>query len=127
SGRAEFSVGVVDEAIYAIRPEATTDILKFFYGRVFNRVSTDSSLSYYFHGEAGKKQMQLAAVKPHQWLAQIKPERLVQPKIRKAVPDTAFWGADVKTGSGGKAAVKFAFPHSPTTWRTTTRGIKAHT
>jgi uncharacterized protein YfaS (alpha-2-macroglobulin family) len=124
---AEFSVGVVDEAIYAIRPEATTDILKFFYGRVFNRVSTDSSLSYYFHGEAGKKQMQLAAVKPHQWLAQIKPERLVQPKIRKAFPDTAFWVADVKTGSDGKAAVRFAFPDSLTTWRTTTRGITADT
>jgi alpha-2-macroglobulin len=30
---AEFSVGVVDEAIYAIRPEAATDILKFSYGR----------------------------------------------------------------------------------------------
>ena len=122
---AEFSLGVVDEAIYAIHPEATIDILKFFYGRVFNRVSTDSSLSYYFHGEAGKKQMQLAAVKPHQWLAQIKPEPLLEPKIRKAFPDTAFWVADVKTGSDGKAAVKFEFPDSLTTWRTTTRGITA--
>ena len=46
---AEFSLGVVDEAIYAIRPDNTTDILEFFYGRVFNRVGTDSSL-HYFHG-----------------------------------------------------------------------------
>ena len=122
---AEFSVGVVDEAIYAIRPEATTDILKFFYGRVFNRVNTDSSLSYSFHGEAGKKQMKLAEVKPHKWLAQIKPERLVEPRVRKAFPDTAFWLADVKTGADGKASVKFNFPDSLTTWRTTTRGITA--
>ena len=122
---AEFSVGVVDEAIYAIRPEATTDILKFFYGRVFNRVTTDSSLNYYFHGEAGKKQMQLADVKVHKWLAEIKPETLVEPKIRKAFPDTAFWVADVKTGPDGKATVKFNFPDSLTTWRTTTRGITA--
>ncbi|MBZ5657875.1 MAG: alpha-2-macroglobulin [Acidobacteriia bacterium] len=122
---AEFSLGVVDEAIYAIRPEATTDILKFFYGRVFNHVNTDSSLAYYFHGEAGKKQMKLAEVKPHKWLADIKPERLVQPKVRKAFPDTAFWVADVKTGTDGKAAVKFNFPDSLTTWRTTTRGITA--
>ena len=122
---AEFSLGVVDEAIYAIRPEATTDILKFFYGRVFNRVNTDSSLSYSFHGEAGKKQMKLAEVKPHKWLAQIKPERLVEPKVRKAFPDTAFWVADVKTGADGKASVKFNFPDSLTTWRTTTRGITA--
>jgi alpha-2-macroglobulin len=122
---AEFSLGVVDEAIYAIRPEATTDILKFFYGRVFNRVTTDSSLSYYFHGEAGKKQMQLAEIKPHKWLAEIKPEKLVEPKIRKAFPDTAFWVADVTTGTDGKASVRFNFPDSLTTWRTTTRGITA--
>jgi alpha-2-macroglobulin len=122
---AEFSLGVVDEAIYAIRPESTTDILKFFYGRVFNHVYTDSSLSYYFHGEAGKKQMKLAAVKPHKWLADIKPEHLVEPKIRKAFPDTAFWAADVKTGADGKASVKFNFPDSLTTWRTTARGITA--
>jgi alpha-2-macroglobulin len=122
---AEFSLGVVDEAIYAIRPDNTTDILKFFYGRVFNRVGTDSSLSYYFHGEAGKKQMQLANVKKRDWLAQIKPERLVQPKIRKAFPDTAFWVADAKTGADGKAVVKFSFPDSLTTWRATARGITA--
>jgi hypothetical protein len=122
---AEFSVGVVDEAIYAIRPEATTDILKFFYGRVFNRVTTDSSLAYYFHGEAGKKQMQLADMKVHKWLAQIKPETLVEPKVRKAFPDTAYWVADVNTGTDGKASVKFNFPDSLTTWRTTTRGITA--
>jgi alpha-2-macroglobulin len=122
---AEFSLGVVDEAIYAIRPEATTDILKFFYGRVFNRVMTDSSLTYYFHGEAGRKQMQLADVKVRKWLAEIKPEKLVEPKIRKAFPDTAFWVADVDTGADGKALVKFSFPDSLTTWRTTARGITA--
>ena len=122
---AEFSLGVVDEAIYAIRPETTSDILKFFYGRAFNRVTTDSSLSYYFHGEAGKKQMRLANVKKHSWLAQIKPERLVEPKVRKAFPDTAFWVADVETGPDGKAAVKFAFPDSLTSWRATARGITA--
>jgi len=122
---AEFSFGVVDEAIYAIRPEATTDIMKFFYGRVFNRVNTDSSLSYYFHGEAGKKAMKLANVRRHRWMAEIKPERLVEPKIRKAFPDTAFWVADVNTGADGKATVKFIFPDSLTTWRTTTRGITA--
>lgn len=122
---AEFSLGVVDEAIYAIRPEAATDILKFFYGQTFNHVATDSSLSYYFHGEAGKKQIQLANVKVHKWLAQIKPETLVEPKVRKAFPDTAFWVADANTGTDGKAQVKFAFPDSLTTWRTTARGITA--
>ncbi len=122
---AEFSLGVVDEAIYAIRPESTTDILKFFYGRVFNHVNTDSSLNYYFHGEAGKKQMKLADVRKRNWLAQIKPERLVQPKIRKAFPDTAYWVADVKTGADGRATVKFNFPDALTAWRATARGVTA--
>lgn len=122
---AEFSLGVVDEAIYAIHPESAMDILKFFYGRAFNRVATDSSLTYYFEGEAGRKQMQLAGIQTRKWLADIKPEKLVEPKIRKAFPDTAFWVADVDTGANGKAAVKFKFPDSLTTWRATTRGITA--
>ena len=57
---AEFSLGVVDEAIYAIRRESVQDILAFFFGRKWNRVNTDTSLSYYFQGEAGKRRMQLA-------------------------------------------------------------------
>ena len=121
----EFSLGVVDEAIYAIHPESAMDALKFFYGRVFNHVATDSSLNYYFEGEAGKKQMQLANIQAHKWLADIKPEQLVEPKVRKAFPDTAYWVADVDTGADGKATVKFSFPDSLTTWRATTRGITA--
>ena len=69
--------------------------------------------------------MKLADVKRRNWMAQIKPERLVQPKIRKAFPDTAFWVADVRTGADGKANVKFAFPDSLTAWRATARGITA--
>ena len=76
-------------------------------------------------GEAGKKQMKLANVRKRDWLAQIKPERLVQPKVRKAFPDTAFWIADAKTGADGKAMVKFNFPDSLTTWRATARGVTA--
>jgi len=121
---AEFSLGVVDEAIYAIRPDSTQDVLKFFYGRTFNRVGTDSSLAYYFYGQAGKKQMQLAAVREgRRGLAQLKPERLVQPRVRKAFPDTAFWVADARTDASGRVQVRFNFPDSLTTWRTTARGI----
>src|SRR5438105_15961517 len=42
---AEFSLGVVDEAIYSVRPETVQDIFKFFYGRTYNRISTSSSLN----------------------------------------------------------------------------------
>ena len=122
---AEFSIGVVDEAIYAIRPDQTANISSFFYGNNYTRVATDSSLSFYFHGEAGKRQMQLARLHAaYPPLAQLKPtEALVQPKIRKAFPDTALWLADLKTDAQGHAQAKLEFPDSLTTWRATVRGI----
>jgi len=124
---AEFSLGVVDEAIYAIKPETVGSILNAFYGRVYSQVSTESSLSYYFNGQAGKRAMQLASVRPSKAMAQLKPERLVQPKVRKAFPDTAFWVADVRTGSNGQATVKFDYPDAITSWRATTRGVTQDT
>ncbi|MBZ5705888.1 MAG: hypothetical protein LAN63_11075 [Acidobacteriia bacterium] len=124
----EFSVGVVDEAIYAIHPDLTQSITTFFYGDTYNRVYTDSSLSFYFHGEAGKRQMQLAGKLSYRPLAQLKPsEALVQPKIRKAFPDTALWLADVTTNAQGQAQAKLEFPDSLTTWRTTVRGVTLDT
>lgn len=123
---AEFSLGVVDEAIYAVRPERVTDINKFFWGRLYNRVSTDSSLSYYFHGEAGKRRMPLAWVRPAKALAQLK-EKLVQPQIRKAFPDTIHWVADLRTDETGRAQTRVSFPDALTTWRATARGVTADT
>lgn len=126
---AEFSLGVVDEAIYAIKPETVQPILNAFYGTIYSRVSTESSLSYYFTGQAGKRAMQLADVKAraHSGLAQLKPERLVQPKIRKAFPDTAYWVADLRTDSNGQATAKFDYPDAITSWRATTRGVTRDT
>jgi hypothetical protein len=121
----EFSLGVVDEAIYAIHQDTARPIASAFYGRVYDQVGTQSSLTYYFSGAAGKRKMQLANVRPSGSLAQLKPERLVQPKVRKAFPDTAYWVADVRTDAGGEAQVRFSFPDALTTWRATTRGITA--
>jgi alpha-2-macroglobulin len=125
--RAEFSLGVVDEAIYGVRPDSTENILQFFFGRQGNRVYTDNSLEYYFNGEAGKRRIRLSELRPASRLAQLKPERLVQPKIRKAFPDTAFWSADLVTDSAGHARARVEFPDSLTTWRATARGVTADT
>ncbi len=125
--RAEFSLGVVDEAIYGIRRDTTRDILKFFFDRDWNRVFTDNSLDYYFTGEAGKRRMRLAELRPASRLAQLKPERQVQPKVRKAFPDTAFWAADLVTDSAGRARARVELPDSLTTWRATARGITPDT
>jgi uncharacterized protein YfaS (alpha-2-macroglobulin family) len=128
---ADFSLGVVDEAIYAIEPETVGSIVNAFYGTIYSKVTTDSSLSYYFSGQAGKRSMQLAvgkgAGRNSSALAQLKPERLVQPKIRKAFPDTAYWVADVRTDNGGQATIKFDYPDAITSWRATTRGVTQNT
>src|SRR5271166_2819922 len=124
---AEFSLGVVDEAIYAIKPDATPNIMNAFYGRIYSKVSTDTSLTYYFSGQAGKRAIQLANARPSRGLAQLKPERLVQPKVRKAFPDTAYWVADVNTGSNGQTTVHFNYPDAITSWRATTRGVTQDT
>jgi alpha-2-macroglobulin len=123
----EFSVGIVDEAVYAIRPDMTQPIEDAFFGSVYSRVTTASSLNFYFTGEAGHKQMILtqARMRP---LAQLKPsESLVQPKIRKNFPDTALWLADLTTDASGRAQAVLEFPDSLTTWRTTVRGVTADT
>ena len=84
-------------------------------------------MTYYFSGQAGKRAMQLAACGRESALAQLKPERLVQPKMRKAFPDTAYWVADVRTDSSGQATVKFNYPDAITSWRATTRGVTQDT
>lgn len=120
---ADLSLGVVDEAIYAIRRDTTPDLLRFFYGREYNSVYTESSLTYFFSGEAGTRRMRLAMLRPESSLAQLKPERVPQPKVRKYFPDTAFWAADLTTDGSGRAQATLTFPDSLTTWRATVRGV----
>src|SRR5579859_2832083 len=125
----EFSIGVVDEAIYSIYPDQSGDIHQFFYGPVYDRVSTESSLGFYFSGEAGKREMFLAyrAQNTPRALAQLKPETPVQPKVRKLFPDTALWLADVRTDTNGHADAQIEFPDSLTSWRATVRGATLDT
>src|SRR5579872_1933489 len=125
--RTDLSLGVVDEAIYAIQPDMTLDIVSYFFGNEYNAVYTDNSLNYYFTGEAGKRRMRLADLRPKSKLAQLKPERLVQPKVRKLFPDTAFWASDLTTDAAGHTTAKVTFPDSLTTWRATARAATADT
>ena len=106
---------------------STQDPLTFFFGHEWNHVRTEDSMNFYFNGEAGKRRMQLAQLRPPSRLAQLKPERLVQPKVRKAFPDTAFWAADLTTDAAGRARARVDFPDSLTTWRATARGVTPET
>jgi hypothetical protein len=123
---ADLSFGVVDEAIYSIYSDSSGDMVKTLYPNRFSYAAVDSSLQYYFSGSAGDKSPELAqrASRYRPQLAQVKPGNdMVQPKVRKAFPDTAYWAASIHTDAQGHAHVKFSFPDSLTTWRATVRAI----
>ncbi len=124
----EVSLGVVDEAVYSIRPESAADIRRAFYGRRYNQVNTHFSTAYYFTGYSGDKPVQLARNKAAYQLADFKNEsQYAEPTIRKEFKDTAFWQPEVITGGDGKATVKVALPDNLTTWRATARAVTADT
>ena len=132
--KAELSFGVVDDAIYAVRPESSGNIVSAFYENRYGGVQTEQSFTFIFHGEAGKRSFPIAGMKgaprtgrEHPALAQIKANEFVQPKIRKAFPDTTFWSPEIHTDDTGHATVHLSFPDSLTTWRTTVRAITMDT
>jgi uncharacterized protein YfaS (alpha-2-macroglobulin family) len=124
---ADLSFGVVDEAIYSLYPDSSGDIVRALYPEreVYSQI--DSSLDYYFSGEAGTRSpllaMRNAGYRPQ--LAQVKPGNEAKPRVRKAFPDTALWLAHVHTDAAGQARVSVTFPDSLTTWRATVRAVTA--
>lgn len=97
----ELSMGVVDESIYAIRPEYVQDIRKFFYSERPNNVSTICSFPEEYSGGPNK----------------------IEPRVRKDFRDTAAWFPNLVTDKNGEAVAKFKMPDNLTTWRATVRGV----
>jgi uncharacterized protein YfaS (alpha-2-macroglobulin family) len=106
---AQLSVGVVDEAIYAIARDDTEPILDFFYSRRPNAVSTNFSFPQIYLSDPDK------AGSP-----KLKADQI---KVRKRFKDTAFWSPNVVTDANGRATVRFRMPDNLTSWRATVRGI----
>ncbi|MBS1813113.1 MAG: hypothetical protein JST84_33415 [Acidobacteria bacterium] len=122
----EVSLGVVDEAVYSIRPENAGDMRREFYGRRYNRVNTSFSTQFTFSGYSGDKPLQIAQNKRAFQLADFKNEtQYAEPTIRKEFKDTAFWNANIVTGADGKATVNVPLPDNLTTWRATARAVTA--
>jgi uncharacterized protein YfaS (alpha-2-macroglobulin family) len=103
--KTELSLGVVDESIYAIRPEAASDIRKFFYAKIENAVSTFSSFPEDFSGGPDK----------------------IEPRVRKDFRDMAAWLPNLVTDANGVATATVKLPDNLTTWRATVRGITQST
>ena len=99
--QAEISFGLVDESIYAVRPDMMPDIGKFFHGRRERAVSTENSFPVTYYGGADKEGGAESA--------------------RKYFPDTAAWFPSVVTDVNGHAVLRVTMPDSLTTWRATVR------
>lgn len=124
---AELSLGVVDEAIYAVRPDDVQPPEKVFYRRRWNQVFTQFSTSYWFRGFSGLNKMELTGLRAPTRLADFKTARVDEPRVRKFFPDTTYWGPTIVTGPDGRARASFKFPDSLTTWRATARAVTRDT
>jgi uncharacterized protein YfaS (alpha-2-macroglobulin family) len=126
--QAQLSLGVIDEAIYAIRPDSTPDPVRHFYRREYSRVGTEFSRDYYFTGFSGSDRLQLAARRRRPMtLADFKGDKQVQPQVRKDFPDAIYWIADLVTDATGHAKVSIKYPDALTTWRLTARAVTRDT
>jgi uncharacterized protein YfaS (alpha-2-macroglobulin family) len=126
--RAQVSLGVIDEAVYAIRSDDTPDPVRFFHRREYSRVGTSFSRDFYFMGYSGTERLQLAARRRRPFtLADFKGDKQVQPQVRKEFPDAIYWLSDLVTNTSGQAKVSLKYPDALTTWRLTARAVTSDT
>jgi len=111
---AQLSIGVVDEAIYAVQPDTTTPILEYFYQRRDNEVRTYDSLPQIYLSDPDKAGAPLKD----------QPPRI---RVRKRFLDTAYWNPAIVTDANGEARVSFVLPDNLTTWRATVRAVTENT
>jgi uncharacterized protein YfaS (alpha-2-macroglobulin family) len=127
---AQVSLAVIDEAVYAVKPDSTPDPVRFFFRRSYSVVNTSFSREYAFYGYSSTQSILLAklggARRPFT-LADFKGDKESRPHVRKEFPDAIFWAADIVTDAAGTATVKVSYPDALTTWRLTARAIAADT
>jgi alpha-2-macroglobulin len=122
---AEVSLGIVDDAIYAISPELVDEIQKYFYSLRYHSVDTSSSLYFRFYGYSHRKGLLAGLPEKETKLADFKGESLVEPEIRKDFKDTMYWSPTITTDRNGTATISVGFPDNLTRWRATVRGVTA--
>lgn len=99
---AEVAIGVVDEALYALRADGTAKAHDVFYGRIADAVTTVAAFPVLYYGGADKGDAG---------------------DVRRDFRDVAVWAPDVRTGADGRAEVQVTWPDNLTTWRATARGV----
>lgn len=136
----EVTMGIADESIYAVSPDETPNIQKFFFGIRYNRIRTVSSfLRFYRHAPAGEPMAEAAP--PPSPSTTAAPEKkkgmpknggaddgLVEPDfVREFFPDTFYFNPHIITDNDGRAKVNAQVPDSLTTWRATAKAASVKT
>ncbi len=126
--RAQVSLAVIDEAVFAVKPDSTPDPLRFFHRLEYTRVGTSFSRDYSFVGYSGAEPLQLAQRRRPLTLSDFKSDgEASRPQVRREFPDAIYWIADLDTGPSGEATVRLTYPDALTTWRLTARAVTIDT
>ncbi|MBF6593478.1 MAG: hypothetical protein IVW51_03390, partial [Thermaceae bacterium] len=120
--QAQVTLGLVDEAIYLVRPESTPDIRGFFWALKGNLVGTQTAGGYYFGNIAPAPSAAARAPMSEAVFGQSK-GGLAAAKLRSDFRDTILWLPSVQTDADGQATVQVQFPDNLTQWRMTARAI----
>ncbi len=110
----EFSIFVVDKALLSLTESHSHSILDGFFGEQPLSVQTSISLLTY------AAQLSLPGVDGGLGGGS---DGMAASDLRKKFPDTAFWQADVVTGTDGKAQIEIPLPDTLTTWVVDVRGL----
>ncbi|HEY3417202.1 MAG TPA: alpha-2-macroglobulin family protein [Armatimonadota bacterium] len=105
--QAEVSLGLVDEAIYAIAPESAENIVAYFYPKRDLEVLTAFSFPEVYLSGDDKAGSTI--------------------RTRKVFRDTAFWNPATVTDKNGTATFALTLPDNLTTWRATARAADLQT
>jgi uncharacterized protein YfaS (alpha-2-macroglobulin family) len=120
---ADLSVGVVDEAIYALSQELHPDPVRFFHPTRRHGVLRSGSTDWSFH-DLLRRQRPVWSLKQTR-RGDFKADD--DDKVRQNFKDTAHWAPFVATGRDGKASVDLVLPDNLTAWRATATAVTADT
>jgi hypothetical protein len=126
----EFSLAMVDEAIFGIMPDSTSDIFAFFNreNHLRTRTFSPSPGRYEYEYENGDWQLwgafyeeRNAETADGHWKGGDGGGKI--PRVRKYFPDTNIWYPHLRTGADGRYELKVSLPDTLTTWRTSVKAI----
>jgi len=142
---ADVCLGMVDEALYAIREEDKTTLESIFYPYIYSYLNVRTSDEFYFGTYAVEKKTETESISglgmgsgeggamdkmksmEEREVPAATKESYAEARVRREFKDTGFWLPSVISDSNGIANVTFKMPDNLTTWRTTVRGITKDT